>query len=124
MPTLTLVLGWRAQSDAERLCVDPLLAVASSETRSHAAAGQGLASQLTLARLVDLLTSEPNEVAHQWGSDGVRVQTFTGDQPGQPASRDHDRYRWATRERSLRAAGLSLQRSCPGTGALSPNRLL
>ena len=58
---LMVMQGWGDQSDVERLRGDPLLAMASSEARGQAAAGQRLASQPTLARLLDILASEPNQ---------------------------------------------------------------
>ena len=60
---LMVVQGWGDQSDVERLRRDPLLAIASSQARGQAAAGQALASQPTFARFLDLLARPANQSA-------------------------------------------------------------
>ena len=59
---LLLGQGWRDQDDADRLRDDPSLRVARSSCRGQTplAEGQVLASQPTLSRLIDNLSSDPN----------------------------------------------------------------
>lgn len=59
---LLLGQGWRDQDDADRLRQDPALRVARSSARGQGPLDEGhlLASQPTLSRLVENLSSEPN----------------------------------------------------------------
>lgn len=65
-----VVQGVGNHSDVERLRADPLLAITSSPARGQAAAGQALASQPTLARLLDILAGADNQVI----IDGAAMQ--------------------------------------------------
>ena len=80
---LLLGQGWRDLSDADRLCQDPSLQVASRTRRGAGALeeGRGLASQPTLSRLLDTLSREDNlPVLHEAVTEMAcrRIQILEG----------------------------------------------